>query len=199
MGQSPALYADSRAVQLLEPWIRRHLAATNETVLRRFIQLTTGIFEQRSVLMERIAEGNAFRATMERNTTQVRRILRDTRIHLETLYYPLIKSLLAELPNNVLYLSMDESAHTDTVRLFQVGLITDACTLGKTMLNRGHEHHRSMSAWSALERRPRCVGGCQRGGGTWWCNSALTVQRWSVMPAAIAGVRRPPSFVVRLA
>ena len=129
MGQSPALYADSRAVQLLEPWIRRHLAATNETVLRRFIQLTTGIFEQRSVLMERIAEGNACRATMESNTTQVRRILRDTQIHLETLYYPLIKSLLAELPNTILYLSMDESAHTDTVRLFQVGLITDACTL----------------------------------------------------------------------
>ena len=129
MGQSPALYADSSTIQLLEPWIRRHLPRTHETVLRRFIQLTTGIFEQRSVLMERIAEGSAFRGTMSSNTTQVRRILRDTRIHLETVYYPFIKSLLRELPNDVLYFSMDESAHTDGIQIFQVGIITDACTL----------------------------------------------------------------------
>lgn len=129
MGQSPTLYADSSAVQLLEPWIRIHSPGMDETVLRHVVQLTTGIFEQRSVLMERIAEGSAFCASMNSNTTQVRRILRDTRIQLETVYYPLMQSLLAEITNDILYLSMDESAHNDGVRLFQLSLVTDACSL----------------------------------------------------------------------
>ena len=101
----------------------------NETVLRRFVQLTTGIFAQRSLLLERIAEGTAFCATMESNTTQVRRIVRDTRIQCETVYYPCIKSLLSDIDDEVLYVSVDESAHMDGIRLFQVGLVTDACCL----------------------------------------------------------------------
>jgi len=38
--------------------------------------------------------------------------------------------------------------------------------LGKSLRNRDHETHCSINVCSSLERRPRCLGGCQRGGGT---------------------------------
>jgi hypothetical protein len=37
---------------------------------------------------------------------------------------------------------------------------------GRSTVNRGHEHHRSIRRCSAREGRPRCFGGAQRGGGT---------------------------------
>jgi len=37
---------------------------------------------------------------------------------------------------------------------------------GKSPRNRDHEAHCSINFCSSLERRPRCLGGCQRGGGT---------------------------------
>lgn len=37
---------------------------------------------------------------------------------------------------------------------------------GKSLRNRDHEAHCSINFCSSLERRPRCLGGCQRGGGT---------------------------------
>ena len=60
---------------------------------------------------------------------------------------------------------------------------------GSSALNRGHEHHRSIRRCRICEGRPRRFGGVQRGGGTWNANSARTVQQWSVIPAAMAGVR----------
>jgi Cdc6-like AAA superfamily ATPase len=39
-------------------------------------------------------------------------------------------------------------------------------SLGKSLRNRDHEAHCSINFCSSLERRPRCLGGCQRGGGT---------------------------------
>jgi transposase len=49
---------------------------------------------------------------------------------------------------------------------------------GKTMLNRGHGvAQRSMSCCIALERRPRCFGGDQRGGGTRCHSRSRTVQQ----------------------
>ncbi len=49
---------------------------------------------------------------------------------------------------------------------------------GKTMRNRGHGvAHRSMSCCMSLERRPRRLGGCQRGGGTRCPNSSATLQQ----------------------
>jgi hypothetical protein len=41
---------------------------------------------------------------------------------------------------------------------------------------------------SACEGRPRRFGGVQRGGGTCNANISRTVQRWSVIPAAMVGV-----------
>jgi hypothetical protein len=62
MGQSRQLYMDAPSVQLLEPWMRKYLPPLEATVQRRLLQLVTGIFEQRSALLERIAEGSAFTA-----------------------------------------------------------------------------------------------------------------------------------------
>src|SRR5688500_6594282 len=60
---------------------------------------------------------------------------------------------------------------------------------GGSALNRGHEPQRSIRRFRVWEGRPRLFGGVQRGGGTWNANSARTVQPWSVIPAAMAGVR----------
>ena len=111
MNQSPPLYATSAALALIDPWLRDHLPTLNEAVTRRFVQLVTAIFEERSLLLESIAESSVFTGTDTSNVTQVRRIIRDRRITLQDVYYPLLEQLLAELPNEVLYLTLDETSH----------------------------------------------------------------------------------------
>src|SRR5687768_8520482 len=129
MHQSPPLYDTSAARALIEPWLRTHLPSLNETVIRRFVQLVTGIFEQRSLLLETIAESTAFAGTDSSNVTQVRRIIRDARITLKDLFYPLLERLIAELPNDVLYLTLDETSHHTDYCVVQVGLATDGVSL----------------------------------------------------------------------
>src|SRR5512135_3317657 len=46
-----------------------------------------------------------------------------------------------------------------------------------------------MAAWNRLGGRPRRFGGTQGGSGIGWLSHSRIVQRWSVRPAAIAGVR----------
>jgi hypothetical protein len=130
MCQSEPLYDYSPALQLLDPWMRKHLPNWDETATRRLIQLAAGIFERKSVLIEEIARATAFNAPEQSsNATQVRRILRDERIELKTMYYPLIQSLLQELKTRVLYLVMDETKHNNDYCLFQVSLATDGFSI----------------------------------------------------------------------
>jgi hypothetical protein len=130
MCQSEPLYDYSPALQLLDPWMRNHLPNWDETATPRLIQLAAGIFERKSVLIEEIARATAFNAPEQSsNETQVRRILRDERIELKTMYYPLIQSLLRELKTCVLYLVMDETKHNDDYCLFQVSLATDGFSI----------------------------------------------------------------------
>jgi len=130
MCQSDALYPYSPALQLLAPWMRKHLPNWDETATRRLIQLAAGIFEQKSVLVEEIARATAFNAAEQTsNATQVRRILRDERISLATMYYPLMSTLLAELKTDVLYLVMDETTHCNEYCLFQISLATDGFSI----------------------------------------------------------------------
>src|SRR5512135_1140225 len=56
---------------------------------------------------------------------------------------------------------------------------------GSTPGNRDH----AMAAWNRLGGRPRRFGGTQGGSGIGWLSHSRIVQRWSVRPAAIAGVR----------
>ena len=129
MDQSSPLYAESSVAQVVAPWLADHLPTIDPTVLHRLVQRTTGILEHQSLLIEEIACGSAFRATAESNATQVRRIVRDMRLSLEQVYYPLIQALVADIPNDTIYLSIDESAHTNVVGLFQLALISDATAL----------------------------------------------------------------------
>jgi hypothetical protein len=59
---------------LIDPWLRAHLAALDAALTRRFVQLATGILEQRSLLLSTIAESTAFVGTNSSNATQVRPI-----------------------------------------------------------------------------------------------------------------------------
>src|SRR5690349_19059749 len=57
-----------------------------------------------------------------------------------------------------------------------------------------------MAAWDRLGGRPRRFGGTQGGSGTGRLSDSRIVQRWSVRPAAIAGVhfrRCPVPAVIR--
>src|SRR5262249_44070262 len=77
--------------------------------------------------------------------------------------------------------------HKITVAICCHGL--DGYIGGSSALNRGHEPHRAIRRCKICEGRPRRFGGVQRGGGTWNANSSRTDQQWSVIPAAMAGVR----------
>jgi hypothetical protein len=129
MNQSPSLYATSAALALIDPWLRAHLPTLDEAVTRRFVQLVTAIFEQRSLLLETIAESSVFTGTDSSNVTQVRRIIRDARITLEKVFYPFLEQLLTELPNDVLYLTLDETSHHTDYCVVQIGLATDGVSL----------------------------------------------------------------------
>lgn len=129
MSQSAPLYDTSEALALLDPWLRQHLPALNEAVCRRFIQLVTGIFEQRSLLLEKIAESSVFTANETSNATQVRRIIRDERLTLESVYYPFLRSVLAQVPGDTLYVTLDETSHADDYCVVQVGWATDGISI----------------------------------------------------------------------
>lgn len=143
MNQPSSLYDTSSALSLLDPWLRKHLPDLHETARRRFIQLVSGIFEQRSLLLEHIAEGSAFTANDESNATQVRRIIRDQRLTLQSVYYPFIASVLAQLPGDVVYVTLDQTSHHTDYNLVQVGLTTDGISLPL-----GYSVYATDSAWA---------------------------------------------------
>lgn len=134
MNQSAPLYVTAPALSLLDPWLRQHLPDLTPAVLRRFIQLVSGIFETRSLLIETIADSTAFQATASSNATQVRRILRDLRLTMEDLYYPFIRSMLASVPATDLYLTVDETSHGTEYTVVQIGWATDGMSLPLGML-----------------------------------------------------------------
>src|SRR5687768_15535132 len=88
MNQSPPLYDMASALETLEPWLEQHLPDLEPVARRHFVHLVTGIIEQQSLLIRAIAAASPFQAEPESNYTQVQRIIRDTRLTLETVYYP---------------------------------------------------------------------------------------------------------------
>jgi hypothetical protein len=97
MCQSQPVYHESPSLALLEPWMRSRLPqVVDPTARAHIIQLAAGIFESHSALVANIASTTAFQAnTDSSNETQVRRILRDERLFLASVYYPLIQQLFA--------------------------------------------------------------------------------------------------------
>src|SRR5215207_6574096 len=106
MCQSSALYAALPALQLIEPWMPARLPKVVDPIARaHIIQLTAGIFERQSALVAEIAKASAFQANTDSgNETQVRRILRDERLFLCSVYYPFVRQLLTEMAPTELYL-----------------------------------------------------------------------------------------------
>ena len=131
MCQPSALYAASPAMQLIEPWMQPRLPkVVDPTARQHIIQLAAGIFERQSALIKTIAKASAFQAnTDSSNETQVRRILRDERLFLASVYYPFIQHLLKEMAPTELYLTIDESSHLDDFGIFGVGLATDGLSI----------------------------------------------------------------------
>jgi len=131
MCQPSALYATSPALHLLEPWMQLRLPKVVDPIARQhIIQLAAGILERQSALVANIAKATAFQAnTDSSNETQVRRILRDERVFLASIYYPFIQQLLAEMAPTELYLTIDESSHLADFGIFGVGLATDGMAI----------------------------------------------------------------------
>jgi len=129
MNQSPPLYDMASALETLEPWLEQHLPDLEPVARRHFVHLVTGIVEQQSLLIGAIAAASPFQAEPESNYTQVQRIIRDTRLTLETVYYPFLMQILAALPSQDAFITLDETSHTDAFNLVLVGWATDAVSL----------------------------------------------------------------------
>lgn len=131
MCQSQPVYHESSSLALLEPWMLARLPkVVDPTARAHIIQLAAGIFESHSALVANIASSSAFQANTESsNETQVRRILRDERLFLQSVYYPLIKQLFTEMQPAVVYLTIDESSHGSDFNIFSLNLITDATAI----------------------------------------------------------------------
>ena len=134
VNQSIPLDDTTSAVSLREPWLRQLLPDHAPAVLRRFIQLVTGIFETRSLLIETIADSTAFRANASSNATHVRRILRDLRLARDELSYPFVRSILASVPATDLDLTVDETSHGTEYTVVQIGWAIDRIHTGEPFL-----------------------------------------------------------------
>ena len=129
MNQSSPLYDMASALETLEPWLEQHLPDLESVARRHFVHLVSGIIEQQSLLIRAIAAASPFQAEPESNYTHVQRIIRDTRLTLETVYYPFLMQLLADLPGQDAFITLDETSHTDAFNLILVGWATDAMSL----------------------------------------------------------------------
>ena len=129
MNQSGPLYDMASALDTLEPWLEQHLPDLEPVARRHFAHLVTGIIEQQSLLVSAIAAASPFQAEPESNYTQVQRILRDTRLSLETVYYPFLSQLLASLPGDHVFVTLDQTNHGKDFNLVLVGWATDGISL----------------------------------------------------------------------
>jgi len=129
MRQSSVLYDMASALESLDPWLTQHLPDLDPIARRHIIHLVTGIIEQQSLLLRAIAAGSPFQATPDSNFTQVQRIIRDTRLTLETVYYPFLRQILAAIPGDHADLTLDQTNHGADFNLVLVGWATDAVSL----------------------------------------------------------------------
>jgi hypothetical protein len=129
MPQSASVYAMSSALESLEPWLAQQLPDLDAVARRRFTHLVAGIIEQQSLLLRQIAAASPFQAEAVSNFTQVQRIIRDTRLTLEQVYYPLVRQLLAQIPPADAYVTIDQTCHTDLYNVVVIGWASDGVSL----------------------------------------------------------------------
>jgi hypothetical protein len=129
MNQSPKVYDMASAAESLEPWLRQHLPNLDPVARRHFVHLVTGIIEQQSLVLGAIAAASPFQAEPESNYTQVQRIIRDTRLTLETVYYPFLHHILAAMPGEHAYLTLDQTNHGPQFNVVLLGWASDGISL----------------------------------------------------------------------
>jgi hypothetical protein len=117
------------ALETLEPWLEQKLPNLEPVARRHFAHLVTGVIEQQSLLVGAIAAASPFQAEPESNYTQVQRILRDTRLTLENVYYPFLSQLLSSLPGDDVFVTLDQTNHGTDFNLVLVGWATDGISL----------------------------------------------------------------------
>lgn len=150
MGQSRPLAEKSPALHLVGTWLEQRLPHLDPVATRRFIQITAGIFEAQAALVEKIAASTAFQVPEDcSNYTQVQRILQDLRLTLETVYFPLVQHLLAELHPSSLDLTIDESSHANDFGLFKVGPMSSTVNtpIIRVLMNRLVSQRRIDCCW----------------------------------------------------
>jgi hypothetical protein len=129
MNQSASLYDMASALETLEPWLEQHLPKLESVARRHFTHLVAGIIEQQSLLVRAIAAASPFQAEPESNYTQVQRIIQDARLTLENVYYPFLDQLLTTLPDEHIYVTVDQTNHGQDFNLVLVGWATDGVSL----------------------------------------------------------------------
>lgn len=129
MNQSGTLYDMASALETLEPWLEQNLPNLEPVARRHFAHLVTGVIEQQSLLVGAIAAASPFQAEPESNYTQVQRILRDSRLTLENVYYPFLSQLLSSLPGDDVFVTLDQTNHGTDFNLVLVGWATDGISL----------------------------------------------------------------------
>ncbi len=129
MNQSGTLYDMASVLETLEPWLEQKLPNLEPVARRHFAHLVTGVIEQQSLLVGAIAAASPFQAEPESNYTQVQRILRDSRLTLENVYYPFLSQLLSSLPGDDVFVTLDQTNHGTDFNLVLVGWATDGISL----------------------------------------------------------------------
>lgn len=157
MNQSPAVYDMASALESLEPWLIQHLPDLDPVARRHFVHLVTGIIEQQSLLIRAIAAASPFQAEPDSNYTQVQRIIRATRLTLETVYYPFLMQILAAMPGDSIYLTLDETNHGTDFNLVLVGLATDGVSLPLGFVMYATDAPWADEARTLLERLERII------------------------------------------
>jgi hypothetical protein len=70
-----------------------------------------------------------FQAEPESKVVQVQRIIRDTRLSVESVYYPLLRQLLAALPGEEAYITLDQTNQGKLFKLVLVGWASNGVSL----------------------------------------------------------------------
>jgi len=165
MKQPAPLYDMASALETPKPWLDQHLPDLDPVARRHFVHLVTSIIEQQSLLIRAIAAASPFQAEPESNYTQVQRIIRDTRLTLETVYYPFLMQILAALPADHAFITLDQTNHGAEFNLLLVGWAMDAVSLtlgfvatprAPTRLVSGAAHQPAMELASRSRHR-RCL------------------------------------------
>jgi uncharacterized protein with ParB-like and HNH nuclease domain len=158
---------------------------TGDDVFRYRISLQ---YSDSDHVLETIAEGNTPVENIELSTTSVENIVTAYKAIREFLTVNFredgtkVKAFYAAFTNRVKLIRIKTPEITHALKIFETindrGVGLNAMDLlknllfmqtaieGRSALNRGHAAHLVMSSCRALDRRPRCLGGCQRGSGT---------------------------------